>query len=117
MDQPAGLVRKHEGRHHFARPRRILAAAALAKPRDETVDGLAIGRKDLATGRSVGVQLLPERPVHVAAVLKRLPEAFGVGRRKLGHLWLRLIDRVRYYFRPRAARKRRPRRPASRPIE
>ena len=70
-DQPAALVGQHEGRHRFARPRRIFAAAIFMDPRDQTIDRLAIGRKDLAARGGIGLELLAQRAFHVAAALER----------------------------------------------
>ena len=77
-DQAAGLVRQQEGRHHVARPRRVFAAAVFVDARDQPVDRLAIGGKDLAAGRRIGLELLLQGAFHVAALQEGLPEAFGV---------------------------------------
>ena len=80
LDQPSGLIGQNEGRHGIAGPRRVFAAAIFVDPRDQPVDRLAIGRKDLPSRRGIGVELFAQRPLHVAASLEGQLEPLGIGR-------------------------------------
>ena len=68
----------HERRHHVTRAWRVFTSAILVDARHQPVDRRTIGRKDLAPSRRIGLELLPQCTVHVAAVQKGKPEAFGV---------------------------------------
>ena len=75
------LVGQDERRHRIARMRRAFAAAIVVNPRHQAIDRLAIGRKELPPRRGISLQLLAQRPVHVAAGLKGQLETLGIGRR------------------------------------
>ena len=47
--------------------------------RDQPVDRIAIGREDLASRRSIGLELFAQRAFHVAALLEGLLETLGIG--------------------------------------
>src|SRR5262249_5571931 len=90
-DKPSIDIRQQEGRHRLARPWRVVAAAVLVDALDQTVDRIAVGRKDFAPRRGIGLELLAERAFHVAASQESLPQALGIGWRKRVHGWLRLM--------------------------
>ena len=80
LDQPAGLVRQNERRQGIPGPRRVFRSAIFVDSRDQPVDRLGIGRKDLAARRGIGGKLLVQRPLHVAALLEGNLEPLGIGR-------------------------------------
>src|SRR5689334_24116725 len=57
--------------------------------RNQTVHRFAIGWEDFAARSRIGLQLLTERALHVAATEEGLSEAIGIGGRKRGHEALR----------------------------
>ena len=57
-DERPGLVRQQERRHRFAGTRRVLAAAIGMDASDQPIDRLAIGRKDVAARRGIGIEPL-----------------------------------------------------------
>ena len=56
------------------------AGADFVDSRDQPVDRLGIGRKDLPARRGIGGELLVQRPLHVAALLEGKLEPLGIGR-------------------------------------
>ncbi len=80
FDQPSGLVGQNERRQGISGPGRVFRPAIFMDPRDQPVDRLGVGRKDLASRRGIGGELLVQRPLHVAASLEGDLEPLGIGR-------------------------------------